>query len=612
MAVMSELVSSSFGDPLVSMAVAAGIPVSEIHLALRNALINKSDFVDEVLVLNRVYEQRLYAAFAAKSSLGFMADIDPANLIIDTSDQPASVRQLPFATYRDGFASTQLLTAPPARQLRHLLTQNLNADRLPRLRIVTPTELNSAVETHFRDQRVREAVHTYATNHPEHSSRVTLQSWQGWFFGFVFGSGPALFILFPAASLITLHLFAWLFFFSCVALRLMAALMSSNTMVEPLAPVERAELPQYAVLIALYHEADVAAQLVGCLKSLNWPQTKLQVFLICEEDDAETKTALEAASLPANFRIVSVPNYGPRTKPKALMYTLPLVEADYLVLYDAEDRPHKDQLIEAYQMFQSSGAKTGCVQAPLEISNWSKSLLTGLFAFEYGALFRGLLPFLSRFNLFIPLGGTSNHFKLAVLREVGGWDPFNVTEDADLGLRLHRYGYQTKTINRPTLEDAPEELRVWTKQRTRWFKGHMQTWMISLRSPKLLISEIGWRSFFVSQIMLGGIVVSALAHPILMVSMIIAVTRHLLGEPTLQIATPLAVLDLINVALGYFAFMVLGCLCARGAEKTSIWKRVIAIPPYWFILSIAAWRALFQILHAPHKWEKTPHKPTVD
>jgi glycosyltransferase XagB len=159
---------------------------------------------------------------------------------------------------------------------------------------------------------------------------------------------------------------------------------------------------------------------VECLKAINWPQTKLKVFLICEDDDRETHLAFEALDLPPNFQVICVPNYGPRTKPKALMYALPLVSAEYLVLYDAEDRPDPDQLIEAFHMFQSSGSKTGCVQAPLEITNGRQSILTGLFAFEYGALFRGLLPFLSRFNLFIPLGGTSNHFRLKVLRDVGG------------------------------------------------------------------------------------------------------------------------------------------------------------------------------------------------
>jgi hypothetical protein len=139
----------------------------------------------------------------------------------------------------------------------------------------------------------------------------------------------------------------------------------------------------------------------------------------------------------------------------------------------------------------------------------------------------------------------------------------------------------------------------------------MQTWMISLRSPKILINEIGWASFLISQIMLGGIVVSALAHPVLMASVIVMGALYFVGEPFLTLATPLAALDFINVMLGYFAFMLLGYVSARGDEKPDIWKRIIAIPPYWVLLSIAAWRALFQIVRSPHTWEKTPHKPTL-
>ena len=196
------------------------------------------------------------------------------------------------------------------------------------------------------------------------------------------------------------------------------------------------------------------------------------------------------------------------------------------------------------------------------------------------------------------------------MREVGGWDPYNVTEDADLGLRLHRYGYQTKTINRPTLEDAPDQFKIWLKQRTRWFKGHMQTWMISLRNPKALINEIGWPSFVISQIMLGGIVVSALAHPVLMMSVAFMAILYIYGEPLFSLASPLAVLDFINLVLGYLAFMILGYICTPSDEKSGIWKRILAVPPYWALLSIAAWRALYQIFRTPHQWEKTPHKPT--
>ncbi len=205
MAAISELVSASLCDPVVALAVAASIHSGDIHFALRSALINKTDFVDELLILNRNHEQRIYAAFAAKNSLGFLAEINPVNLMMNTGDQDRLRGRLPFVNYNISLSENQLLAAPPPSQLRHLLTQDLDSFRLPRLRIVTPSELNRAVEVYFRRHRVYGAVHNYATLHPEHSSRVTLHGWQGWFFGFIIGAGPALFVFFPDASLIALH-----------------------------------------------------------------------------------------------------------------------------------------------------------------------------------------------------------------------------------------------------------------------------------------------------------------------------------------------------------------------------------------------------------------------
>ncbi|MGL4404170.1 MAG: hypothetical protein ACRCT6_00280, partial [Notoacmeibacter sp.] len=245
----SELVLASLSDPMVKLAAKASIPPLEIHTALRNALVNKTEFVEEVLVLHRGNEQRLYAAFAAQSNLGFIADIEPQNLIVDSSAQNTPVSSLPFISYRAGFAESQLLIAPTAGQLRQLLGEKLPENLFPRLRIVTPTALKEALEIHFRAQRVQFAVHNYANQHPEHSSQVTLQGWQGWFFGFLFGAGPALFLLFPGTTLLVLHVFAWLFFFSCVVLRLAAALTLSPPNALQNLPDEMQPLPTYAILV---------------------------------------------------------------------------------------------------------------------------------------------------------------------------------------------------------------------------------------------------------------------------------------------------------------------------------------------------------------------------
>jgi cellulose synthase/poly-beta-1,6-N-acetylglucosamine synthase-like glycosyltransferase len=350
----------------------------------------------------------------------------------------------------------------------------------------------------------------------------------------------------------------------------------------------------------------VVPQLLAALDRLVWPRSKLEVKIVCEADDHATLQALRAHWLPPHVEVVEVPAGMPRTKPKALNYALPLVRSRHLVLYDAEDRPHPLQLLEAFRIFNAAGPDLACVQAPLDISNASESRLAELFAFEYRALFRGLLPFLAGRRILLPLGGTSNHFRTDALREVGGWDPYNVTEDADLGIRLSRFGYRTGTISLPTLEDAPTELSVWLPQRTRWFKGWLQTWLVHMRDPLVFAADVGWRSFLIAQILMAGLVLSALFHPFLLVALGHTGLR-LAGQAPTGWNVALLVLDALNVVGGYLSFLLLGRQALSREERKSFWRIALWTPAYWMLLSAAAWRAVLHLWRRPHHWEKTPH-----
>jgi cellulose synthase/poly-beta-1,6-N-acetylglucosamine synthase-like glycosyltransferase len=259
-----------------------------------------------------------------------------------------------------------------------------------------------------------------------------------------------------------------------VVLRLLAWVEAGRLRPRPLPPADPARQPVYSVLVALYREKEMVPQLLAALGRLQWPRARLEIKLVCEADDDETLAALRGYRLPPTMEIVLVPSALPRTKPKALAYALPLCSGEFVTLYDAEDRPDPLQLVEAWQRFCEEPPEVACLQAPLAVANGGASALSTMFSFEYAALFRGLLPWLARRRLALPLGGTSNHFRRAALDEVGGWDAYNVTEDAELGVRLARYGYRTGVITRPTWEDAPETLAVWLPQRIRWFKGWMR------------------------------------------------------------------------------------------------------------------------------------------
>jgi cellulose synthase/poly-beta-1,6-N-acetylglucosamine synthase-like glycosyltransferase len=235
-----------------------------------------------------------------------------------------------------------------------------------------------------------------------------------------------------------------------------------------------AELPPYTIIVPLYREAEMAQGLVAALSAVDYPKDRLQVLIVLEADDRDTLTAMRRIRAAEEFQVLIAPPGSPKTKPRACTLALAVATGDIVVVYDAEDRPHPLQLQEAAARFARGGGDLVCLQAPLRICG-AVRFLRRQFALEYAAQFEVILPALARLGLAFPLGGTSNHFRTAELRAVGGWDAWNVTEDADLGFRLAAQGWRTGMLRTPTWESAPGRLKDWTPQRARWVKGYMQT-----------------------------------------------------------------------------------------------------------------------------------------
>jgi hypothetical protein len=316
---------------------------------------------------------------------------------------------------------------------------------------------------------------------------------------------------FPNEMLMAAELILGTAFLSWIGLRLHACQMRRST--TPRLDIPDRALPNYSVVVALYREVRVVAQLADALRRLVYPREKLDIKFICEADDRSTIAALEALDLDPRFEIMLAPVSGPRTKPKALTAALPFVRGKFLVVYDAEDIPEPDQLRKALAAYYRGPKNLACVQAKLAVDNVGDNWLTRHFAAEYAGLFDVFLPALADLDLPLPLGGTSNHFRTDVLRKIGAWDPYNVTEDADLGMRLARFGYLSSVIDSTTYEEAPARLGAWLKQRTRWCKGWLQTWLLHMRSPASLLRELGFGGFFAFQLLVGGTVLAALVHP---------------------------------------------------------------------------------------------------
>ena len=352
------------------------------------------------------------------------------------------------------------------------------------------------------------------------------------------------------------------------------------------------ELPLYSIILPLRREARMVDQLLSAIEDLDYPAEKLDVIVAVEADEPHTRAAIDRRRHRVSITVIPVPPVGPRTKPKALNVALEFARGALTVIYDAEDRPEPNQLRRAVKAFRAGGSDLACVQARLCIDNRT-SWLTRLFTAEYAGQFDIFLPALSARGLPFPLGGSSNHFRTDILREVGGWDAYNVTEDADLGMRLARFGYRCAEIDSTTFEEAPARVRAWLNQRSRWLKGWMQTWLVHMRSPTRLFGELGLRGFLVFQLIVGGNALAALIHPVFLATLFYDFMSGL--QPTVLPA----------VIFGYFASALPGYLgLRRRAKKIGI---LLLTPLHWLLLSAAAWRGAYQLVSAPFHWAKTEH-----
>nr|WP_255673108.1 glycosyltransferase [Glycomyces amatae] len=369
-----------------------------------------------------------------------------------------------------------------------------------------------------------------------------------------------------------------------------------------------ADLPRYTVLVPLYREAAVVPGLVRRLAALDYPVEKLEILMLVEADDAETRAALEAAGPGPAFRIVTVPDTAPKTKPKACNTGLARAAGGLCVVFDAEDRPDPDQLRKAALAFRLLPRRVVCVQAELQYWNPWTNWLTRCFAAEYATNFSLTLHGMDRHRLAIPLGGTSNHFRTDALRDLGGWDPFNVTEDADLGIRIARRGWEVRMIASVTEEEANSRLGNWIRQRSRWIKGYLQTWLVHSRQPVRLWRELGAKKSLAIHLTLGFSTVTTLINPVMWA---MTLSYFVFGPEWMEPLFPPAVLYggmlamIAGNALMCYALM-LGCL-RRGLYPAV--RAMLTVPLYWGLMSVAAYKALGQLLRPSkrHFWELTEH-----
>lgn len=366
------------------------------------------------------------------------------------------------------------------------------------------------------------------------------------------------------------------------------------------------DLPIYTILIPLYKEAEVVGQLLTEMINLDYPEDKLDIKLLLEEDDKETINAVENWNLPSYFETIILPDSYPKTKPKSLNYGLTSIRGDYLTLYDAEDMPERDQLKKAYLAFQKLPKNVACVQAKLNYYNKDQNLLTRLFTSEYVTWFNLSLPGLQAMNYPIPLGGTSNHFEVSVLKEIGAWDPYNVTEDCDLGMRIARRNYKTAMIDSTTWEEANSKIQNWGRQRSRWMKGYLQTLFVHLRHPSRCIREFKLENFIAFLFFVGGTPIASVINLLFWLLTILWFTTH---SPIIQSLFPWYVFypALFCMVIGNFIFLYIHLIGCVHMEFYALVKWSLLVPFYWILMGLATFKSFWQLIFNAHFWEKTEH-----
>jgi len=550
---------------------------------------------DEALLKHGlVGETEFYRALAAELGTAFLTSPQLSREVRYPFSLQAGLA--PLAGPKGGFVAT-----PRGAALTRLLT----ARQAPPLAITTPTGLRRAVFRAKAGSIAGQAASELRNGMPDLALDVS------------YGQIAILFIalaaviffgfLLPLPTLTVLGAVLSPLFLGMIVLRVAATFVSG-----PVKPAEEpragdADLPIYTIITALYREKRVAARLIQALSRLDYPAAKLDIKLVLEADDPETWDALQAIAMPGNVEIVVAPQGSPRTKPRALNVALPLARGRYTVVYDAEDVPDPGQLRLAVARFAELSRNVACLQARLTIDNTDDSWLTRLFTIEYAALFDAFNPGLAEIGSPVPLGGTSNHFRTSILRDIHGWDAWNVTEDADLGIRLARLGYEVVDLPSSTLEEAPVTLRAWMRQRTRWMKGFVQTAASHSRKPWVLLRQLGIWRFCGALVLTWGIVLSALVYPFFSILTLVWWT----SEKTLFLTSQqerIGFAYVFTLSLSGAASIFIPALLAL--HRRRLWRLLPwmpLLPFYYGLVSIAAWRGLWELATATFRWNKTSH-----
>lgn len=548
------------------------------------------------------------ASFTGLASVDLLLESAPNFLLLRDEDRETclALKAIPYLI--EG-GRTHVACAVPTPAVLNWATARFGASVV--LDLTDPADIVVAIRRRFVEYYGETAQNSRYNSAPDDSARTTFSFEQKWLLVGAVGlllMDAGFFanrILFVLTVTLNLYYASTIFFRSLLMALSWGRLPECEVTDAEVAAVDDRDLPPYTVLVAMYKEAGVFPILVQHLRELDYPRSKLDIKIVLEEDDTETLEIAKSLRLESFFEFLVVPPSAPQTKPKALNYALPFARGDYLTIYDAEDRPERDQLKKACIVFKRLG-NVSCVQARLNYFNRGENFITRMFTIEYSQWFDNLLVGMYRLKIPIPLGGTSNHFRTSVLRELGAWDPYNVTEDADLGVRMEKNGHRVALVNSTTFEEANTRLGNWIRQRSRWMKGHMMTFLVHMRDPMRLYREVGFVGFFGFALFIGGPALTALLNPLLW-GLFVASRFLPPGSVDAYFPSPVREIAEANLILGNGTLVLLGALSVVRRRYWDLLTWSLLLPVYWAFYSVAAYKALWQLLFKPHYWEKTTH-----
>jgi hypothetical protein len=601
-----------------------------------NTILNKADISAErlILELNR-HKISVPEPF-------FKALADALHLVFIPKEQILSKSYLapglPYAVMRENLTfllklsreGAEFVTANPLNTTFFAKLENIF--RVPvTLHVTSADAIKEAIDQGYTELHADRALDELRERAPDESAYRVLYPWQQYgiiivlvaFLLLFLGDYPlSLIVLFTVINVVYFGLNLFKFYLSFLGFQGSRSEVTIRT--EDIEKLDDAVCPVFTLFVPVYRDAEMLPHLIRNLHRLDYPKDKLDIKILMEEMDDETLGAARRLGLFGEpemimesmssdeyreylkpFEPIIVPDADIKTKPRACNYGLQRARGGFCVIFDAEDDPDPDQLKKAVLAFSHVDRDCVCLQSRLNFYNPKDNVLTRWFTLEYSYWYDFYLHGVDRIGAPIPLGGTSNHFRTKALRDLGGWDPYNVTEDADLGIRIARKKLRTSMLNSYTYEEANTKWWNWIRQRSRWIKGYIQTYLVHMRHPRELRADLGWRKFALFQLTLGSSVFVVLINPILWLTAALAILIP--GVFPFLLFYPLAYVCLFNLVIGNAFFIITQVIAAVKEREYSLIPFALLVPIYWALMSIAAWKGAIQLLTKPFYWEKTQH-----